>query len=121
MLIFLDYFLTVFHTSLVLFVLTGWIPTNTRNLHAFLLVAILVAWIGIGLYKGVIGYCPLTAWHWDVKRALGEHTMPSSFIEYMVEKVTGQDFNRKLVDITTAMGLILSIVMAVVMRFWKKK
>ncbi len=120
MLIFLDYFFTIFHTALVLFVLTGWIFPKTRKAHGILLIAVLVAWLGIGFYKGVLGYCPLTAWHWDVKRALGENTMPSSFIEYMVEKVSGIDFDRKLVDICTAVGLIASIVMAVIM-YWREK
>ncbi len=106
---FLDYFLTIFHSAFVLFVLIGWIFRKTRKAHLVAITLTLIAWLGIGLYKGVIGYCPLTDWHWDIKRSLGEHDMPSSFIEYMVEKISGLDFERKLVDTATAIGMILSV------------
>ncbi|MEO9870038.1 DUF2784 domain-containing protein [Ekhidna sp.] len=110
--VFLDYFLTFFHSAFVLFVLFGWIPKSTRKAHLLAILLVLFAWLVIGLYKGVIGYCPLTDWHWDIKRALGERNIPSSFTEYMLEKITGIDFDRKLVDIGTATGLILSILLA---------
>ena len=115
MLVFLDYFLTYFHSALILFVLSGWIFPQTRRPHAWLLILILIAWFGIGLYKGVLGYCPLTDWHWDIKRALGERGMSSSFVEYMVEKISGVNFSRKLVDGFTLGGLIMACIMAVVM------
>lgn len=121
MLNFLDYFFTFFHTALVLFVLVGWSFPQTRKAHAVLLLAVLVAWLVIGFFKGVIGYCPLTAWHWDIKRALGEQDMPSSFIEYIMEKVTGYDFPRRLVDLCTAIGMGLSVIMAIVFQIKKKK
>ncbi|MEO1253704.1 MAG: DUF2784 domain-containing protein [Bacteroidota bacterium] len=111
--VFLDYFFTIFHSAFVLFVLFGWIFRKTRKAHLIAIGLTLIAWLGIGLYKGVIGYCPITDWHWDIKRLLGEHDMPSSFIEYMVEKITGLDFERKLVDTVTATGMILSVLGAV--------
>lgn len=111
--VFLDYFLTVFHSAFVLFVLTGWLHKSTRKAHVIAILLTLIAWLAIGLYVGTIGYCPLTDWHWDIKRALGERNIPSSFIEYMLEKMTGLDLNRKLVDFGTAAGLILSIIGAV--------
>ena len=97
---------------MVLFVLTGWIFKSVRKGHLILIGLILISWLGIGWYKGVIGYCPLTDWHWDIKRELGERNIPSSFIEYMLEKITGLDLNRKLVDMGTAVGLILSVLAA---------
>ncbi len=111
--VFLDYFLTFFHSVFVLFVLFGWIPKSTRKAHIIAISLVLIAWLIIGLYKGVIGYCPLTDWHWDIKRALGEQNIPSSFTEYMLEKITGRDFDRKLVDIATAIGLVISVLAAV--------
>ena len=68
----------------------------------------------LGLYKGVIGYCPLTDWHWDVKRALGETNIPSSFIEYMVEKILGLNFPSLMIDVATVTGLVFGVVMSVV-------
>ena len=97
---------------MVLFVLTGWIFKSTRKAHLILLGLILISWLGIGLYKGVIGYCPLTDWHWDIKRALGERNLSNSFIEYMLEKITDMDLDRTLVDTGTAVGLILSVLAA---------
>lgn len=121
---FLNYFLTFFHSAVVLFVLFGWISKFTRKAHLITLALILISWLGIGLYKGVIGYCPLTDWHWDIKRELGERNIPSSFTEYMLEKITGMDFDRKLVDMGTAAGLILSVLAAGYVnlrsRFFKK-
>ena len=109
---------------MVLFVLFGWIPKPTRKAHLIVIVLILISWLGIGLHKGVIGYCPLTDWHWDIKRDLGERSLPNSFIEYMLEKITGMDLDRKLVDLGTAAGLILSVLCAVYVnlrsRFLKK-
>ena len=85
---------------------------STRKAHIVAIGLILIAWLGIGWYKGVIGYCPLTDWHWDIKRDLGERNISSSFIEYTLVKITGLDLNRKLVDIGTAVGLILSVLCA---------
>ena len=121
---FLDYFLTIFHSAFVLFVLVGWLFKSTRKAPVIASGLVSVASLGIGFYKGVIGYCPLTDWHWDIKRALGERNIPSSFTEYMLEKITGMDLDRKLVDLGTAAGLILSVLCAVYVnlrsRFLKK-
>ena len=111
--VFLDYFLTIFHSAFVLFVLSGWIFKSTRKIHLIAIGLTLTAWLVIGFFKGVIGYCPLTDWHWDIKRSLGERNIPSSFIEYMLEKITGIDFKRTLVDIGSAVGLALSVLSAV--------
>jgi hypothetical protein len=72
----------------------------------------LLAWLGIGWYIGTIGYCPLTDWHWDVKRALGETDLPNSFIKYLLDWVFQSDLNRKLVDTLTVVGLILAVLFA---------
>ena len=114
MLHFLDFFLTVFHIAFVLFILFGWMIPKFRKYHMTAILLTLVAWLLIGLYKGVLGYCPLTDWHWDVKRALGETNMPSSFIEYMVERAIGLNFPTLVIDVVTASGLIFGIAMSVI-------
>lgn len=114
MLHFLDFFLTVFHSAFVLFILFGWMIPKFRKYHMTAILLTLVAWLLIGLYKGVLGYCPLTDWHWDVKRALGETNMPSSFIEYMVERAIGLNFPTLVIDVVTASGLIFGIAMSVI-------
>ncbi len=114
MLHFLDFFLTVFHSAFVLFILFGWMIPKFRKYHMTAILLTLVAWLLIGLYKGVLGYCPLTDWHWDVKRALGETNMPSSFIEYIVERAIGLNFPTLVIDVVTASGLIFGIAMSVI-------
>lgn len=118
MLYILDHFLTVFHLTFVVFVLIGWIFPSTRKAHVTALLLTIIAWMLLGLYKGVIGYCPLTDWHWDVKRALGETVLPGSFIEYMVEKITGINFSKVLIDSVTALGLLFGCCMAAITH-WK--
>lgn len=117
----LDIFLTVFHSAFVLFILFGWSHQKSRKLHMTALLLTLIAWMLLGLYKGVIGYCPLTDWHWDIKRALGETGMPSSFVEYMVEKAMGMNFPTLMMDVFTASGLIFGIAMSAVIYFRESK
>ncbi|REE01267.1 DUF2784 family protein [Marinoscillum furvescens] len=116
--IWLDYLLTVLHLVVILFVLLGWIHPRTRCLHRVVLLLVLVSWLLIGFIKGQLGYCLLTDWHWDIKRALGERHLPSSFIEYIVEHLTGVDFSKMVVDTATVAGLVLALVMTGV--FWWK-
>jgi len=111
MLQFLDHFLTVFHSAFVLFVLIGWIHSRTRKAHIVALVLTAIAWGLLGLKYG-LGYCPLTDWHWDIKRELGETPLPNSFTKYIIDKITGLNTNAKLVDAATLAGLLFGITMA---------
>lgn len=105
---------TIFHSAFILFVLFGWIHPRTQRIHQFALLFTLIAWLLIGWYVGTIGYCPLTDWQWDIKRQLGERNLPSSFTEYVGEKLTGMDLNKTYVDIVTAAGLAFGVIMAVI-------
>ncbi|MEQ8336384.1 MAG: DUF2784 domain-containing protein [Cyclobacteriaceae bacterium] len=108
---------TVFHSAFILFVLLGWIHPKTQRVHQVALLVTLIAWLLIGWYVGTIGYCPLTDWQWDIKRQLGERNLPSSFTEYVAEKLTGIDFNKTYIDIATAAGLAFGVIMAIVKYF----
>lgn len=121
MLIFLDYFLTAFHLIFVLFVLSGWYWKKTRLAHRWALIFTISAWFLIGWYVGTIGYCPLTDWHWDIKRSLGETNIPSSFIQYLVENWAGLYFDKKVIDFFTVLGLLFGITLAIVKSLKKKK
>ncbi|MBV6642910.1 MAG: DUF2784 domain-containing protein [Cyclobacteriaceae bacterium] len=105
---------TIFHSAFILFVLFGWMHPRTQRIHQFALLFTLIAWLLIGWYVGTIGYCPLTDWQWDIKRQLGERNLPSSFTEYVGEKLTGLDLNKTYVDIVTAAGLAFGVIMAVI-------
>lgn len=88
MLIFLDYSLLVFHVLLTAFNALGWIYKPTRKLHLAVICLTLASWTVLGVFFGW-GYCPITDWQWQVKRALGETPLPNSFIKYCLDGCTG--------------------------------
>ena len=94
---FLDIFLFTFHAALVVFNLFGWLPKRTRRAHLYTILLTLASWSFLGLFCG-FGYCPLTDWHWDVKRQLGETYLPTSCIEYYLDRLTPFDWDASVVD-----------------------
>ncbi|MCY4399270.1 MAG: DUF2784 domain-containing protein [Gemmatimonadetes bacterium] len=102
----LDVLFVVVHTLLVGFNMLGWAWRRTRRLHLIAISATLLSWFGLGLKYGW-GYCPLTDWHWDVKRALGETGLPASWLKYYLDLVTGLDWSAALVD-----GLVIGSALA---------
>lgn len=110
----LDVLFVAFHTALVGFNMLGWAWRRTRRLHLLSIGVTLLFWFGAGMVYG-LGYCPLTDWHWDVKRALGETGLPASWIKYHLDAVTGIDWSAGLVDaVVVGSGLVafgLSVVL----------
>ena len=112
MYLFLDYFLLVTHSTLVLFILSGWIWARTRRLHLAATLLTWSSWVGLGFQYG-FGYCVCTDWHWQIKRRLGETHLPNSYIKYYLDRLTGVDWDRLAVDglvfgcAATALGLSL--------------
>ncbi len=102
----LDALFVIFHTVLIVFNLLGWARRRTRRLHLFTIGATVLSWFGLGAVYGW-GYCPLTDWHWDVKRALGETALPASWVKYYLDRVTGLDWSAAVVD-----GLVIGFAVA---------
>lgn len=100
-----DVLLFVVHGSLVLFNLCGWAWSRTRRWHLCVVAATLASWFGLGLAYGW-GYCPLTDWHWRVKRALGETGLPASWVKYCLDGLTGMSWHPVLVD---ALVILLAV------------
>jgi Protein of Unknown function (DUF2784) len=98
--VFLDMFFLVFHATLIGFNLTGWLWERTRRLHLVVLTLTFCSWGGLGLFYG-LGYCPCTDWHWQVKRARGEIDLPTSYIKYYLDFLTGLNWPPLLVDMLT--------------------
>jgi hypothetical protein len=94
----LDIFFVVFHTSVILFNVSGWIWKRTRILNLILLSVTGATWLFIGLLVGTLGYCPLTDWHFSVLEKLGKTGLPSSYIEYLGERLSGLDLRASVVD-----------------------
>jgi hypothetical protein len=119
---FLDKFFIIFHTLYALFCLFGWIWRKTRKLNLLVLLLTLFSWIVLGIWYG-IGYCPLTDWHWQVRSNLGMYDMPNSYIKFLLDTLTGLDWNAAAVDIMTGVGFGLALVVSAVLNIydWKKR
>lgn len=101
-----SYFFYIFHTTLILFNLFGWLPPKMRKLNLISLFVTFGSWLLLGFWKGW-GYCFLTDWHYKILRALGERGMPTSYIAFLVEKITDRSPDAELVDRLT-LGLAVA-------------
>ena len=97
--LFLDFFFVIFHSSLIFFVLIGWVWKSIRAAHLAVVTLIMGSWFGLGFFYG-FGYCPCTDWHWQAKRNLGESDLPGSYLKYYADHLTGWDWNPAAVDTT---------------------
>jgi len=105
----IDVFFVIFHSSLVLFNLFGWIWKKTRLANLITLLLTGASWLFLGLIVGSLGYCPLTDWHFNILSRLGETDLPYSYIKYLVDRLTGLDVNQALVDSFTLYGLLAAL------------
>lgn len=103
----------VFHTSLIVFNLFGWIWKKTRKWNLITLGLTGASWSLLGLIVGVPGYCPFTDWHFSVLEKLGRTNLPGSYVKYLADRITGLDFNPVLVDRVTLYTFIAAIVISV--------
>jgi hypothetical protein len=120
MLKFLDILLTILHLVVILFNLFGWIFRSTRKLHLISVTLTAASWFILGIWFGM-GYCPLTDWQWRVKEQLGETNLPSNFVEYFAEKISGKDFSSRLVDTVIAICFALAVLLSVFVNFIRTK
>lgn len=104
----LDLVLPVLHGILVLFNLTGWAWRRTRRAHLVSITATLLSWTLLGLLYG-FGYCPLTDWHWQIKRSLGERDLPASYVKYYLDRATGLDWDPTVVDVVVVVPALVAL------------
>jgi len=102
----LDIFFVIFHSSVVLFNLFGWIWRKTRIYNLITLGLTGASWVFLGLLVGTLGYCPLTDWHFNVLNKLGITDLPNSYMKYLTDRITGLDINASLVDNVTLYAFI---------------
>ncbi|MFP4488786.1 MAG: DUF2784 domain-containing protein [Bacteroidales bacterium] len=107
-----DILFVVFHTSLILFNLFGWIWKKTRKANLVTILVTFASWLLLGLIVGIPGYCPLTEWHFSILRELGHADLPTSYIKYLADRLTGLDFNQVLVDKLTLWGLLAAFIIS---------
>jgi len=109
-----DIFFVVFHTVLTLFNALGWIWRKTRRINLITLLLTGASWFILGLFYG-IGFCPLTQWHFEILKKLGDSNLPSSYIQYLVHRISGVMFNAELVDTITGVVFFSALIMSVVL------
>jgi len=108
----LDIFFVVFHTCIIFFNLFGWIWRKTRIFNLILLLITGSSWLFLGLIVGTLGYCPLTDWHFSVLNKLGVSDLPSSYVKYLVDRLTGLDLNPSMVDNITLYAFLAALVLS---------
>jgi hypothetical protein len=119
----LDIFFIMFHTSLTIFNLFGWIWKRTRKMNLIILFLTGASWLFLGLIVGTLGYCPLTDWHFTILEKLGKTDLPNSYIKYLVDRLTGSDLNASLADSFTLYSFLAALLISILlnMRDYKKK
>lgn len=107
-----NFFFFVLHTVLISFNLFGWLLKRTRKLNLITLLITFGPWILLGCWKGW-GYCFLTDWHYGILEQLGEKSLPSSYIAFLVERTTGwlpgAEMINRCVFILAALALVGSL------------
>ena len=111
----LDIFFIIFHSSLVIFNLVGWIWKKTRLYNLITLALTGASWLFLGMIVGTPGYCPLTDWHFRVLEKLGKTDLPNSYMKYLADRITGLDINASLVDNVTLYTFLAAIVISVLL------
>ena len=88
------------HQGLIAFTLFGWAFCETRLLHLAAMVLIGVSWLGFGIFHG-LGYCLLTDLQWRLKQHMGEQRPEAGYMKFLADRLSGRDFDAKLVDAVT--------------------
>jgi hypothetical protein len=117
---FLNYFFFAFHTLLTLFNITGWMFRVTRKWNLITLLLTAFSWFVLGIWYGW-GYCLCTDWHWNVREHLGYHDQQGSYIHFLLLKITGINFNENLVETTTLVVFLVSVVMSIWLNLQDRK
>ena len=108
----LNYFLFLFHTSLILFNSFGWVFPKLRKWNLISLLLTAFSWFILGIWFGW-GYCVCTDWHWTIRKNLGYQDMSDSYIHFLILKITGINFPEKVVDIGTVVVFFLSLLISI--------
>jgi len=114
---FIDYFFVVFHTTLILFNLFGWIWKPLRKAHLIIISLTFASWGILGIWYGW-GYCPLTDWHWDVLDRLGIDQLPKSYISYLLQRILDLHLSDITVDIVTLSFALAALAASVKVNFF---
>ncbi|WP_409627960.1 DUF2784 domain-containing protein [Gilvirhabdus luticola] len=119
---FLNIFFFGFHTVVILFNIFGWIIPKWRLANLIVLSLTAFSWFILGIRYGW-GYCFCTDWHWQVREMLGYHDMSTSYIHFLILKITGVHLSVSLVDTGTTIVFFSAFVVSIYLnvRKWTQK
>ena len=106
-----DVFFFGFHTILILFNVFGWLVPKWRLANFISLSLTAFSWFILGIWFGW-GYCICTDWHWEVRNMLGYQDMSSSYIHFLILKITDIDIPANLVDTYTVVLFCLALIVS---------
>ena len=114
-----DIGLDIFHLVIVFFLIFGWILRKTRPLHRIAVATTAFLWVVVGAVVGKIGYCPVTDWHWQVKKLRGEEDLPVSYIDYQLQRI-GIHLPPERAD-QIVMAVFVMIVVITIFLWWRDR
>ena len=91
----------------------GWIFKKTRKIQLVTILATASSWFIVGIWYGW-GYCFLTDWEWEIKRKLGEQTLPNSFIHYLSNDIFSLNMTTELLDQITVWTFAVAILLSII-------
>jgi hypothetical protein len=97
---FADRGLYALHLTTTTIIVFGWIPSETRMLNWYLIVATFISWLGLGVMYG-FGFCLFTSIQSRIRQRLGEGPPIESFMKDLLDRITGRDLNANYVEIVT--------------------
>ena len=108
----LDKFFFAFHTCIIVFELSGWAWKKTRVANLVLILITAFSWFILGIWYG-FGYCFCTDWHYRIRIKLGYNDMPSSYVKFLIDSLSGLDMNAMLIDIFTFAFFFLALIASI--------
>jgi hypothetical protein len=103
----------VFHVSLILFNLFGWIFKRFRKWNLLTLGLTAFSWFVLGIFYG-FGYCVLTDWHWDIREKLGYDNPFNSYIHFLIVSIFSITVSERAVDILTGVLFAMAVIMSLI-------
>ncbi len=116
----LNVFFFGFHTVFILFNVFAWLIPKWRLLNFITLTLTALSWFVLGIWYGW-GYCLCTDWHWQVREALGYYDMSTSYIHFLILKLTRIDASITLVDTLTIIIFFIVFIISGYLNFRKWK
>lgn len=117
---FLNIFFFVFHTAFTVFNMAGWAFRKTRKLHLFTTLLTAASWFILGIWFGW-GYCACTDWHWKVREHLGIYDRSESYIQFLLQKITGKNFDAQFVERWTFIIFLLTFLLNIILQLRDRK